>query len=383
MKVQLSKIPLDKFPANARRFVEPTAPTQMKRMVADGLVPMKPIIQVCTLYQFSLDEDADLVKRANASLARLPVPTLIEVVKKPLLPMVLHWVCMSLKTSREIVRTILTNSKTQIDTMIAIASEADEDICELIARNQIRLVESPELIEALFFNPNMRSSSVDRMLDFAARNDMLLPNIPSYQDIVADIQGKAPLSETEQEAEDNKFKELMDKANAEALEESEVATEAARPVSAQVFEDEAPEDEKTMSRSAAGQIRELNVAQKVRLAMMGSSTERGILIKDTNKLVARSVIRSPAISDSEVLAYAKNKSLLDEVIAYIASNKKWIRHYQVKKNLVNNPKTPISQTMKFLAHLRTPDLRLVAKSRDVPGPVAKAAKQLIKARLEK
>ena len=194
MKVQLSKIPLDKFPANARRFVEPAAPTQMKRMVADGLVPMKPIIQVCTLYQFSLDEDADLVKRANASLARLPVPTLIEVVKKPLLPMVLHWVCMSLKTSREIVRTILTNSKTQIDTMIAIASEADEDICELIARNQIRLVESPELIEALFFNPNMRSSSVDRMLDFAARNDMLLPNIPSYQDIVADIQGKSPLS---------------------------------------------------------------------------------------------------------------------------------------------------------------------------------------------
>ena len=386
MKFQLSKIPLEKFPANARRFVEPKSPQQMKRMVADGLVPMKPVIQLCTLYQFSLDDDEDLAKRATASLARLPVPTLIEVVKKPLLPMVLHWVCMTLKTSREVVRTILTNSKTQIDTMIAVAHQADEDICELIARNQIRLVESPSLIEALFFNPNMRSSSVDRMLDFAARNDMDLPNIPSYQDIVADIQGKAPLSAEEQETADLKFKELMDNAQAEAADESDddkAEDEEARPVSAQVFEDEEAEEEKVSSRSAAGRIRELNVAQKVRLAMMGSSTERGILIKDTNKLVARSVIRSPAISDSEVIAYAKNKSLLDEVISYIASNKKWVRHYQVKKNLVNNPKTPITQTMKFLTHLRTPDLRLVAKSRDVPGPVAKAAKQLIKARLEK
>lgn len=386
MKVELSRIPLDKFPPNARRFVEPSSPKQMKRMVADALVPMKPVIQVCTLYQFALDDDEDLSRRASASLARLPVPTLIEVVKKPLLPMVLHWICMSLSSSREIVRTILTNSKTQIDTLIAMAQKADEDICELLARNQIRLVESGALVEALFFNPNMRSSSVDRMLDFAARNNMDLPNIPSYQEIVADIQGQTAKSAAEEAAADAQFRQLMDQAKTEAEEETstdESQTEVARPVSAQVFDDEDSEDEERMSRSAAGRIRDLNVAQKVRLAMMGSSTERGILIKDTNKLVARSVIRSPAISDSEVMTYAKNKSLLDEVIAYIASNKKWIRHYQVKKNLVNNPKTPLSQTMKFLTHLRTPDLRLVAKSRDVPGPVAKAAKQLIKSRLEK
>lgn len=382
MKFQLTKIPLDKFPTSARRFVEPAAPKQMKRMVADGLVPMKPVIQLCTLYQFSLDADEDLVRRANASLARLPVPTLIDVVKKPLLPVVLHWVCMSLKSSREVVRTVLTNNKTQIDTLIAVAQDADEDICELIARNQIRLVESAQLVEALFFNPNMRSSSVDRMLDFAARNSMKLPNIPSYADIIADIQGQKLRSEAEAEAADAEFRDIMDSAQADAQEEA-AAVEEARPVSATTFDEEEAESENKGSRSAAGRIRDLNVAQKVRLAMMGSSTERGILIKDTNKVVARTVIRSPAVSDSEVMAYAKNKALLDEVISYIATNKKWIRHYQVKKNLVNNPKTPISQTMKFLAHLRTPDLRLVAKSRDVPGPVAKAAKQLIKARLEK
>ena len=59
MEVTLEKIPLSKFPENAKRFVQPNAPLPIKRMVADGLVPMKPVIQICTLYQFALDDDDD------------------------------------------------------------------------------------------------------------------------------------------------------------------------------------------------------------------------------------------------------------------------------------------------------------------------------------
>ena len=115
---------------------------------------------------------------------------------------------------------------------------------------------------------------------------------------------------------------------------------------------------------------------------MGNSAERGILIRDSNKVVARTVIRSPAVTDSEVLAYAKNKSLIDEVISFIATNRKWTRHYAVKLNLVKNPKTPTSDAMRFLTHLRLSDLRTVAKSRDVPGPISKAAKNMIKTRMK-
>ncbi len=381
MAFLLQKIPLDKFPANARRFVEPNAPAQMQRMVADAMVPMKPVIQVCSLYQFAVGDDADLAQRATQSLNKIPVPTLVEVVKKPLLPQVLHWVCLSLRRSREVVRTILTNAKTQVETLVEIAREADENTCDLISRNQIRLVESPELVEALFLNPNMRASSVDRMLDFAARNDMDLSNIPGYDEILADIQGRAPIDAQAEAAADEAFRSRMD----EALQEKQAEpTVTDGPVAAQAYaDDDAEENEQKGSRSAAGRIRELNIAQKVRLAMMGSATDRAILIKDTNKVVARTVIRSPGISDSEVLKFSKNKALLDEVIGYIATNKKWTRHYQIKKNLVSNPKTPLAITMKFLTHLRTQDLRLIARSKDIPGPVAKAANQMVKKRLER
>ena len=375
----LTPIPLDKFPETTRRFVEPSAPHRVKVMVADGLVPMKPIIQVCCLYQFGVGDHSELTEKAIESLRRLPSSTLIDVAKSPLLGNVLHWMCEHLRDLREVVRTILTNQKTPIETLIMVAKSADEDTCELIARNQIRLMESTTLVETLFLNPNMRSSSVDRMLDFAARNEMKLENIPGYDEMLADFIGRELPSEDEAAQNDEIFRTLVD----EAQRENQESQAAQTPTVAKSFAVAQEEEPPKRRGSAAGRIRELNVAQKVRLAMMGSPTERGILIKDTNKVVARTVIRSPAVSDSEVISYSKNKALLDEVITYIANNKKWTRHYQVKKNLAMNPKTPMTTAMRFLTHLRTPDLRLIAKSRDIPSSVANAARNLVKARLEK
>ena len=176
------------------------------------------------------------------------------------------------------------------------------------------------------------------------------------------------------------LRELVGDGSEEAVAEAGDAL-AERLRSAHEFEDTADAEAGASSnRSVAGRIRELNIAQRVRLALMGSAAERGVLIRDSNKVVARTVIRSPAVTDSEAMIYAKNKSMIDEVISYIASNRKWTRHYAMKLNLIKNPKTPTSAALRFLSHLRLSDLRVVAKSRDVPAPIAKAAKNLIKVR---
>jgi hypothetical protein len=225
------------------------------------------------------------------------------------------------------------------------------------------------------------------MLDFAARNQLALPAIPDYEAIVAEIGGAIPQTDAEAAEADAAFrdaqdalKELVGDGSDESLEQAgNVIADGLR--SARDFETSDGEEEAaSRKKSAAGRIRELNIAQKVRLALMGTTTERAILIRDTNKVVARTVIRSPAVTDAEAMAYAKNKSLIDEVISFIASNRKWTRHYGVKLNLIKNPKTPISDALRFLSHLRISDLRLVAKSRDVPAPIAKAAKNLVKTR---
>ena len=379
-------IPLDKFPPSARRFVDPKAPRQLREMVAKGLVPLRPLIQLCVLYQIAHEDDEALSALAVQSVKNIPASTLTQMAQQPVLPQVLHWLTDVFKGTTEIIRPILLNRVTEDETVLKVADGANEQLCELIAQNQMRLLRFPSLVEALYFNPNARASTVDRVLDFAARNQLVLPSIPDYEQIVAELGGQLPETEEEIRAADEAFRSAQ-----EAIQELGHSTEdeldavgkmlQGTPLSADDFLDnnEGEATEK-VRKSAAGRIRDLNVAQKVRLAMMGSATERGILIRDSNKMVARTVIRSPGVTDSEVLAYAKNRSLIEEVISFIANNRKWTRHYGVKLNLIKNPKTPTAAAMRFLAHLRLSDLRGVAKSRDVPAPISKAAKNMVKAR---
>jgi hypothetical protein len=107
--------------------------------------------------------------------------------------------------------------------------------------------------------------------------------------------------------------------------------------------------------------------------------ERALLMRTPNKMVQRAVIRSPAISDQEAMVYAQNRSLPDEIIAYIASSKQWTRHYHMKLLLVKNPKTPVGTAMTFLRMLRSADMRLIARDRNVSPMIAKAAKNLLTA----
>jgi peroxiredoxin family protein len=106
------------------------------------------------------------------------------------------------------------------------------------------------------------------------------------------------------------------------------------------------------------------------------------LIRDSNKVVATAVIRSARITDGEIETISKSRSISDEIIRIIANNKDWTKNYQVKLNLVNNSKTPMSETLKFINHLRDKELRDLARSRNVSSQVCTAARRLMQKREE-
>lgn len=97
-------------------------------------------------------------------------------------------------------------------------------------------------------------------------------------------------------------------------------------------------------------------------------------------MVATSAIRSPRITEQEVVAAAQSRSVSDEVIRIIGSSKDMTRSYMVKVALVNNPKTPLTVAMRYLPLLRSTDLRNVAKSKGVTSAVANQAKRLMLAK---
>ncbi len=119
------------------------------------------------------------------------------------------------------------------------------------------------------------------------------------------------------------------------------------------------------------------VNKKITRATLGSREDRSCLIKEQNRIIIYSVINSPKITDDEIVDYAGNKNLSKEIPFLISTNRDFTKKYMVKVALVNNPKTPLSTSTKFLRYLTGKDLTKVAKSKNVPKVLSKTAFKML------
>ena len=128
---------------------------------------------------------------------------------------------------------------------------------------------------------------------------------------------------------------------------------------------------------SATQIAAMSVSQRIRLALLGSSTERMLLVRDKNKLVASAAIRSPKIQDNEVALISASRNVSEEVLRIIAMNKSWVQDHQIKINLVMNPRTPFVFASRLMGFMREHELKAISKSKNVSGAVAQIARQAL------
>src|SRR5690606_1643171 len=99
-------------------------------------------------------------------------------------------------------------------------------------------------------------------------------------------------------------------------------------------------------------IASMTITQKIRRAILGTSAERMLLVRETNKLVASAAASSPMLTENEAARIASNRNVIEDVLRIIAQNRSFTRSYQVKLNLVTNPRTPLSFSSRMVPHLR-------------------------------
>jgi len=125
-------------------------------------------------------------------------------------------------------------------------------------------------------------------------------------------------------------------------------------------------------------VKELPVGQKLALAKKGNKDVRMILIKDANEMVALEVVGSPRITDGEILAIAMMRDVSEKVLRFIANNRKYRQNRQMVLALVNNPRTPVSVSLGLgIQQFTDKELDELAKNRNVPGVISRAAKQVM------
>lgn len=131
-------------------------------------------------------------------------------------------------------------------------------------------------------------------------------------------------------------------------------------------------------KTIAEALRDMNVGQKIKVAMLGNLEVRKILIKDPRKQIVMAVLGNARITDKEVASIAGDPASSLDAISYIASNKALSKSYSVKLALVNNPKTPMKTALMLLETIRMNDLKNIAKSRNVSNVIKQRAAKKIK-----
>lgn len=141
-----------------------------------------------------------------------------------------------------------------------------------------------------------------------------------------------------------------------------------------------PDDDRR--RTLLQRLAQMNVAQRVKFAVMGGSDARRTLIRDSNKVVQRAVLQSPRLTDQEVEAFAAMSSLTDEILRIIANNRKFRKKYTVVRNLLNNPKTPIDVSLHLLPAINAIDLKRLATNKNIPETLRTTAGKLQRTRAD-
>ncbi len=131
------------------------------------------------------------------------------------------------------------------------------------------------------------------------------------------------------------------------------------------------------TETIAQKTQKLSVSQRIQLAMRGGREIRGILIKDPNKEVMLSVLENQKITESEVEMVARSRSVPEEALRRVSKNRDWMKNYSILLGLVTNPKTPPGVAVTLVTNVKTKDLVILEKNRNVAEVVRSAAKKLL------
>ncbi len=332
-----------------------SVPREMMVLAAKGLLPFSQDQVLPILIAFASGADAELNALSRRTLAEYPAGILAAFADGADAeglaalaacvadPAVLERIALSRLAADDLLRSL--------------AAAAPERVQAVIVSNQARLLACPAILDALQSNPSLTPDIQRRVTEFR-------------EEFLGEKKAFTP-SITEAEAQDlgisqQQYMDLFDSFHLDALPEDQLFSAIHLP------EGEMTEEELSLFQ----RVLKMSVPEKIELALKGSGEARSILMADANKLVKEAVIKSPKITEPEICFIAASRSIDEECLRLIGTDRKWVRKYTVVRNLCFNPKTPVGITLSLLPRLTKKDLKDLGREKNVPDPVRTSAHRL-------
>lgn len=365
-----------------------------KLAAARGMLPLGPEEALEALRLLSDDGDDEVRQAASSTLRTFDAARLRSVVENPeAAPSVLDYLSSWKWLPREIYQPLILHKNIPDAALVRIATTSElGDVIELVSLKQQSLIQRPEIIEAILANPRRTPEAERRAREVRQEffekeyGAQVVAGEQRAQAGEPDEVGAAP--ETTVFVDDlAQFIEADLVETGEALYEQFLVEHALEEESLPDFEQPAGFDLDSFFESeefaelheeqdlfeervsVLVRILNMNVKDRIRFAIKGTREVRMILIRDPNRPVCAAVIANPRITDHEIEMISSLRSVHEEVLRLIGTNRNWVRSYNVIHNLVRNPKTPVGLSLNFLNRIQTRDLRLLGQNKNIPEVV--------------
>lgn len=303
------------------------------------------------------------------------------------------------------------NPSVSEESLDALAVSGARPVIEVLL-GSARVTKSPKLLQALQTNPAMRANElaeITNKLSSVESSSATAPDAAAADgdDEIVHVAVVKFLEENAAELiaeQDKPFKPI-----GMSLDEEPAIASATAATTSETRHDATPEepahtvtaDEAKMRAAAAAamkakaaqpadrrdsvlqKISKLDIRGRITLAMRGTKEERSILIRDSTKLVAIAVLDSPKISDGEVEKIALQKNVLEAVLRAIPMKRKYAKNYNITRNLVQNPRTPLDLSLSLMKNLLVHDLKNLSGNKEVSDTIRKTALRMFKQKVEK
>ena len=166
------------IPKQFRRSVGPDAPKTAKIAVAKGLIPTTADVQLALLYVLAVDKDKVVAKAARGTMKAMPVPQVLSGISQTTFPKVLEFIA-QFRPDRELDQRLLQLRSTPDRAAEMVARRADGGLCEVLVRNQERLLMTPSVFISLHANPKCSDEELANAESFLRLHNALQRCRPS------------------------------------------------------------------------------------------------------------------------------------------------------------------------------------------------------------
>jgi hypothetical protein len=378
-----------------------SAPRVAKLAAARGMLPLGAEDMIEALRLLTTDVDDEVRSAATSTLKSYDMGRLRPVIENPNAPAsVVSFLATWKWLPRDLYQPLIFHENMPDEALETMAATSElAEVIELVALKQQSLIRTPTIIDAILANPRRTPEAERRAREIKQE---FFEKEYGAQVVAGEQRAQAGVAEPEPEPQVVVFDDLSQFIEPDLVDTVDVLyqefldgygiTEKDLPpddiaernefdiasfFAGEEFEDALQDQEGNEERvSVLARIARMSTKDRIKFALKGTREVRMILIRDPNRPVCAAVLQNPRITDQEVETISALKSVNEEVLRLVGTNRAWTRSYSVIHNLVRNPKTPVALSLNFLNRIQSRDLRALGSNKNIPEVVRTMAGRL-------